>query len=336
MKVNASSENPLVSVIIPTYNRLDYLREALQSAVQQTYQNLEIIVSDDAGNLENQTVANSFNDPRIRYRRNETNLGILGNNLVAFRETQGKYVVDLNDDDAWEPHFLSTLVPYLEANPDLVVAFSDHFIMDEHGNINLEMTDENTRRWYRDRIAGGIHKPFYQLSLVYNSVPIVMAAVIRKDAIDWEDFPAEVGSVYDYWLNYLVCRTGRGAYYHPDRLTRYRFHAGSETSTGRLRVHKGQIFYYSRLLQDEQLKEFWPHFRQEYGRAHLNTASTLIQAKKSTEARSYLRNGLLNAPSLRAVMLLLLAFFPQAWLQSVLNFRRLLTNFSKKQVVKSL
>jgi len=335
MTISANVLEPLVSVIIPTYNRLDYLKEALQSAVQQTYQNLEIIVSDDAGNSENHTVATSFNDPRIRYRRNETNLGILGNNLAAFRETQGKYVVDLNDDDAWEPHFLSTLVPYLEADPDLVVAFADHWIMDEHSIVQPEMTEENTHRWYRDRITPGIHKPFYQISLVYKSVPMVMAAVIRRDAIEWDDFPAETGPVYDYWLNYLACRTGRGAYYHPERLTRYRVHLGSETSTGRMRVHRGQIYCYGRFLQDNRLKELRSHFRREYGLAHLNLASALIQTGQNIEARSYLLQGILNAPSLRAGMIGLLTFFPQAWLQNALHLKEFLTTSVEKQVIKT-
>jgi len=329
------NHKPLVSVIIPTYNRPDYLREALYSAVQQTYSNLEIIVSDDAGSSENWMVANSFNDPRVRYRRNETNLGILGNNLAAFRETQGKYVVDLNDDDAWEPHFLSTLVPYLEADPDLVVAFADHFVMDEHSIIQPEVTEQNTRRWHRDRITPGVHKPFHQLSLVYKSVPIVMAAVIRRDAIEWNDFPAEVGPVYDYWLNYLASRTGHGAYYHPERLTRYRFHDGSESSTGRMRVHKGQIYCFSRFIEDERLKEFRSHFQWEYGRAHLNLAAALIQAGQATEARSLLLPGLLNAPGFRAGMIVLLACFPQAWVQGLLNLKSLVNNIFKKQAIKA-
>jgi len=164
---------------------------------------------------------------------------------------------------------------------------------------------------------------------------MVMAAVIRRDAIEWDDFPAEAGPVYDYWLNYLACRTGRGAYYHPERLTRYRVHPGSETATGRMRVHRGQIYCYGRFLQDDRLNKFGSHFRQAYGLAHLNLASALLQTKQPVEARSYLLKGLLNAPSLRAGIIGLLVFFPQTWLQRIVSLKGLLANSFRKQVVKA-
>ncbi|PMB10264.1 glycosyl transferase, partial [Fischerella thermalis CCMEE 5328] len=75
MNINSQSQTPLVSIITPTYNRPDYLKQALKSAISQTYQNIEIIVSDNCSPENPQAIVESFNDPRIRFSRNETNLG---------------------------------------------------------------------------------------------------------------------------------------------------------------------------------------------------------------------------------------------------------------------
>ena len=83
---------PLVSVIIPTYNRPDYLKEAIESAVGQTYQTIEVIVADDCGpaSAQNQKIVEDFQDSRIIFRRNATNLGVTQNFANAIKQVQGK------------------------------------------------------------------------------------------------------------------------------------------------------------------------------------------------------------------------------------------------------
>src|SRR5437868_13215420 len=121
------SADPPVSVIITTFNRTHYLEEALASAIHQAYENLEIIVSDDCGSTDVEHIVVRPGDSRVRYRRNTKRLGVAANTLAASLEARGKYIAYLNDDDAWEPSFLATLVPPLEADDELSVAFSDHF-----------------------------------------------------------------------------------------------------------------------------------------------------------------------------------------------------------------
>src|SRR5438105_4852205 len=116
------SNAPLVSVVITTFNRTFYLEEALASTVKQTYENLEVIVSDDCGTTDIEPLLAHIGDGRVRYRRNAERLGVAGNTLVASLEADGKYIAYLNDDDAWEPDFLATLVPPLEADNELSVA----------------------------------------------------------------------------------------------------------------------------------------------------------------------------------------------------------------------
>jgi glycosyltransferase involved in cell wall biosynthesis len=163
------------------------------------------------------------------YGRNSKNLGISRNVIAAYKEARGKYVASLNDDDMWNEDFLEKLVPQLEANPNLVLAFSDHYIINPESKIDDVATQENTQYWKRDQLKEGVYQPFYEIGLVQQAVPCAVATVIRKDAIEWNDFVPEMGPFWDLYLTYLACRTGGGAYYSPERLTRYRVHTESVT-----------------------------------------------------------------------------------------------------------
>ena len=301
---------PLVSVIIPTYNRPEYLRYALNSVISQTYKNIEIIVSDDAGNPDNYFVVSSFADSRIKYYRNESNLGIAANNISALTKTNGKYIADLNDDDFWEKDFLGILVPYLENNSDTVVAFSDHYIMNDQNEIDLEATESNSKLWKRDKLTKGIYMPFYDIAIVHRSIPIVMSALIRKSAINWDNFPLEVGCVYDLWINYLACCSGGAAYYYPERLTRYRVHSNSESSQGRLRVNKGMIFCYESFLQDNKLSSLVPELKKALAYAYRNAGSAKLKKKKTIEARRFFLQAIKMRVTIDSLFLLLLTLIP--------------------------
>jgi glycosyltransferase involved in cell wall biosynthesis len=97
---------PLVSVGIPTYNRADgYLKEAIQSVLNQTYPNLEIIVSDNCSSDDTGTVVKAFNDSRIRYHRHDVNIGPNNNFNFCLDQAQGAYFLLLHDDDLIDPDF---------------------------------------------------------------------------------------------------------------------------------------------------------------------------------------------------------------------------------------
>jgi glycosyltransferase involved in cell wall biosynthesis len=171
---------PLVSVVIATYNRPAYLQSALASVVNGDFRNVETIVTDDSRTDVNREIVARFTDPRILYRQNETRLRIAANHIQAFRNlASGEFIAVLNDDDEWEPAFLSKLVPQLLDNPDVVLAFSDHHIIDEHGRVDLAATEENTRRWRRDTLAPGLHRPFWRC-LLNNSIPVAASRWRRR------------------------------------------------------------------------------------------------------------------------------------------------------------
>lgn len=115
---------PLVSVLIPTYNRKDLLKRALESVLKQTYKNIEIYITDNAstdGTFEfMQEVSN--NDKRIIYSRREKNMGALYNGSEAYTHLKGKYAIILCDDDYFLSNtFFEDAVKAMEENENIVI-----------------------------------------------------------------------------------------------------------------------------------------------------------------------------------------------------------------------
>ncbi|MBJ7612784.1 MAG: glycosyltransferase family 2 protein [Candidatus Dormibacteraeota bacterium] len=308
------SSRPLVSVVTTTYRRTRYLEEALSSAVRQTCEDLEVIVSDDGdgeGAEEDvRAIVSRVGDSRIRYRRNGRRLGVAMNTLAASREARGRYVAYLNDDDSWEPEFLATLLPHIEDQPELSVVFADHSIMTGDGSVDPRLSDLSTRRFGRDRLQPGVHRPFERLALVDRSVPIVMSALVRRSAIDWDDFPSEIGPAYDLWLAYLACRTGLGAHYEPRRLTRYRAHQQAQTQAARVAHGQGIAYCYRRFLEDPRLGALRKELTVRHTEALASHSAALIRREPGARARRAALAALRANPSPEAGAAYLLSLMP--------------------------
>ncbi|BAZ48252.1 glycosyl transferase family protein [Nostoc sp. NIES-4103] len=321
---------PLVSVIIPTYNRPEYLKQAIASAIQQTYQNIEIIVSDNCSPENPQSIIESFGDTRLRFWRQQQNIGMLANQMHAFKMAQGKYVASLHDDDMWNEDFLAKLIPPLEENPELILAFCDQYIIDAQSEINQALTEENTQAYKRDKLTQGVYQTFDKIGLVDKSIPTAAACVIRNHIIDWDSIPLEVGGMWDLYLTYLCCISGYGAYYHPERLTRYRTHeqtdtmlSGSKDAQAKIRKAKSEIFCYKIFSQDERLKEFQPYFQQKYLEAHTTLAIGLLRNQQTAAARPYLWQALSQQKfNLRTLAALTISFTPRPLANQLLGISK--------------
>ncbi len=112
-------QNNLVSVIIPTYNRADStLKNAVESAINQTYNNLEIIVVDDGSKDNTKEVLEQINDPRIIYIYQE-NAGPSAARNNGIRNAKGKYIALLDSDDLWLPEKIEKQVNIAESNQSI-------------------------------------------------------------------------------------------------------------------------------------------------------------------------------------------------------------------------
>ncbi len=109
---------PRVSILIPTYNYAHYLEEAITSALQQTYKDFEVIIVDDQStDNTDEVVLPYLSDERVRYYKNETNLGLSKNFNESLKYARGEYIKYLLADDLLHPELLETFVPIMDANP---------------------------------------------------------------------------------------------------------------------------------------------------------------------------------------------------------------------------
>jgi len=118
---------PLVSIIIPTYNRSNLLKRAIQSVLEQTLQDYEIVVVDDCSKDNTQGIVNSFQDERIKYIKLDKNSGgSLIPRTTGVEKSSGKYIAVLDDDDFWvDKSKLAIQIMYFENHPECVLIGTD-------------------------------------------------------------------------------------------------------------------------------------------------------------------------------------------------------------------
>lgn len=127
--MNSHSIQPLVTIGIPTYNRAALVKSCVQSALTQTYSNIEVVVSDNASTDDTLGILKSFNDPRLRVVSNPENVGHVGNFNRCLSEAKGEYFVLLCDDNIVDPTFLEKCVRLVEKEPGIPVVLAAYNIL---------------------------------------------------------------------------------------------------------------------------------------------------------------------------------------------------------------
>jgi len=117
-------EVPLVSICIPTYNRAGMVGKAIESALTQSYQNIEVLVVDNASEDAIELVIAAYHDPRLKFFKNDRNLGLFGNFNRCVELSKGDYIHILHSDDYIDSHFTQKCVEFLEANSNVAMTFT--------------------------------------------------------------------------------------------------------------------------------------------------------------------------------------------------------------------
>jgi glycosyltransferase involved in cell wall biosynthesis len=182
-----SSLVPKVSVLIPTYNRQQYLVEVIRSVQVQTQGEWEIIVVDDGSTDDTQSVIEAFRETvRYFYQQNQ---GVSVARNLAFRESIGEYVVFLDSDDFLLPNALADLSGVLDSNPECDVGYSDGYVVDDNGARWATLSDYSAR-------------PFVDSleTFVANNPLGVGSAIFRRAALEGIDGPFDSQMVgYEDW-----------------------------------------------------------------------------------------------------------------------------------------
>jgi glycosyltransferase involved in cell wall biosynthesis len=121
-----------VSVILPVYNVEAYIQQTVESVLNQTYQDFELLIVDDGSSDRSIELCQQYRDPRIRILRQQ-NRGLAGARNTGIRHATGDYVALLDGDDLWLPEKLERHVQHLERSPTVGVSFSRSTFIDEQG-----------------------------------------------------------------------------------------------------------------------------------------------------------------------------------------------------------
>jgi glycosyltransferase involved in cell wall biosynthesis len=128
------TESPKVSVVIPVYNREKYVRSAVDSILSQTFSDFELLVIDDGSTDGSIAVVQSYSDPRIRFVRNNTNLGVSATRDKGIQLARGEYLAFLDSDDCAYPDRLRKQTAFLDNHPDYAAVGSWSEWMSEEGH----------------------------------------------------------------------------------------------------------------------------------------------------------------------------------------------------------
>src|SRR5215208_1895402 len=119
--------SPSFSVIIPAYNNAEYLGDAINSVVNQSYPNFELIVVNDASPDNAAEVIKSFTDPRVKYVEHQVNKGLSAARNTGILNASGDYIALLDGDDYFHPDKLKLHAEFLEAHPEVDVTYNARF-----------------------------------------------------------------------------------------------------------------------------------------------------------------------------------------------------------------
>lgn len=116
---------PKISVVMPVYNAEKYLREAMDSILNQTYTDFEFIILDDGSKDTSPDIVRSYSDPRIRFYQNEHNMGVAATLNRGLDLATGEYIARMDSDDISLPERFEKQVTYLDAHPEIAVLATD-------------------------------------------------------------------------------------------------------------------------------------------------------------------------------------------------------------------
>ncbi len=183
-----SQNNPLVTVITPTYNRADtYLAETIESVLAQDYPNFEYIVLDDGSQDDTVELLESYDDPRLQWS-SHANMGESRTVNKGLEMAQGEFILIVNSDDPILPDLITKSVEFLQENPDVWATYPDWVMIDNASNIIEEIT---------------VLEYAYENMLRYHHCPLGPGAVFRRAVVDVgirrEGKWRYVGD-YEFWL----------------------------------------------------------------------------------------------------------------------------------------
>ena len=208
---------PKISVIMPVYNTdSQYLKEAIESVLQQTYTNFELLIIDDASTTDIQKVIQKYNDSRIKYIRLNENQGAANARNLGIKKASGEFIAFLDSDDIALSERFSTQINFFESNPNIECVGSSFIIIPE-GKMCHHKTE------HKDIV---LHLLLHGCAFLHSSVMLRTKIITTNNIFYKVDYvPAED---YAFWLDLIgVCHFAN----IDEILVKYRWHGANISIT---------------------------------------------------------------------------------------------------------
>ncbi|MGL3001278.1 glycosyltransferase family 2 protein [Flavobacterium sp. RSSB_23] len=213
------NNQPIISVIIPTYKRTDYLKLTLQSILNQTFKDFEIIVIDDGTpNDDNFFLCQTFE--KVKYIKIENSGGPAKPRNVGIREAKGKYIAFVDDDDLLMPNKLEKQVAVLENNPDFGLVHCCCQVIDENG---IEKKEIIGRPGSLDVKHGDVSMRMMGNWTLMMPTPLIRREIIKEVGLFNEIIPPALEDI-EYWTR---CSFAGKFFYLDEPLVQYRVHSNN-------------------------------------------------------------------------------------------------------------
>lgn len=273
---------PAVSVVVPSYNHSRYLRQCIDSVLNQTFEDFELLVLDDRSSDSSFEIARSYQDPRVKATLNNANLGTYASENAGLDLAQGEYVAILNSDDYWDPHKLERQMELMQSHPEAAFSYTLGDVVDEEGIVMPAFNQHAD--WPREPIQDVL--PYL---LDVNQI-LASSLLFRRGAVRFEPKLRYCGD----WVAALrLAQQGPAAFVN-EPLTFWRQHeTNSSKELGKtigeeIRIRSQILERGSGFVSKANDKEL---AKQRLGRCALDLAAHLILVGQVREARAALAKG---------------------------------------------
>ncbi|MBU0681662.1 MAG: glycosyltransferase family 2 protein [Proteobacteria bacterium] len=278
------SSPPIVTVVIPAYNHQDYVGQAIESVLDQSWPAIDLIVIDDGSTDKSVSVINDILGQRggFRFIHGHPNQGLMNSLNMALELATGVYFCELASDDFLPKDSVEKRVLFLEEHADHVAVFTDGFSVQGNTLTDHHILDAKRRLLFtaEDPIP----------LLLQGTLPVFATGLFRtKTMRDLGGFDPHFRCYEDLEMPVLLCRAGKIGQL-PEPLFCRREH-GTNTSTSTPTIKSDKIYWYQKLLANPDFAEYTPILRRELQRAYLRLGRHLTATRGGTAAERVLFQG---------------------------------------------
>lgn len=245
-------KDPLVSIIIPTYNRERFLHRSIDSVLQQTYTNWELLIIDDRSTDNTKNVVDKYlrRDRRIKYLKNMHKKGPAGARNQGVEQAKGEYIAFLDSDDEWKPWHVKAIIEEFKKNPDVHWIYADYERLKE-GKIVVKSVFEESWKGKkkiqveeRGRLTILADKNLLTKALKYSLYACCQCSIVHRNVFDKIKFDELLFAGTDRMPSLeAIARGFKLAYLHSIHLTYYIHPGGVSVSDSSKSIDKKSKVY---------------------------------------------------------------------------------------------